>query len=613
MVSGPTIQACGPQYQSGGRRARLDCSRVFCYSPRVPTPRPYQEALAVHTTPALWRAGKRRVVWVLPVGAGKTFCGELLIARMVAAEWAAVYWMAHTSELVTQPGDRLDAIGVKFGFIKAGLLGDPFAQVQLCSAQTFVRRPTTPILTTGGAPHKRCVVFIDEAHRVRTAVYASILSMLERVYEIVYVVLLTATPYRRDGRGLAAQADVLIEATTPKEGFSAGWLVDPKMYSRPASDPKSDEAGAAETVMSAKIVGDVVETWRRHGNGAPTKARCVNRAHARDVAARFRAAGIRAEHIDGTMSDEARGLLLARLAIGGSASTHWGALDVLCTGGTILEEGYDSAASFRHVMARHALWSAGEAPRATFDRVSGLDDARRAEALQRELSAIPGHVDDAPPTYVPLGCLIDAAPTTSRGAWIQRMGRVCRAFVDSDVDAWEERGLRAELKRGAIVLCHSGNLERHGFLGQHEGFTLTGDRADATKVTVSAYPEFRPPQTVSCPHCFATVPRGQFCCPVCGAESAAVSAPALPDERTEVQLQRKKWDPSMAPPASDEDKERYLVAKWGAWKSQNATRSQIGKPPLSNKWPAMQYKIRFGEFPSWGLDRAIARRFGGGK
>jgi superfamily II DNA or RNA helicase len=115
-----------------------------------------------------------------------------------------------------------------------------------------------------------------------------------------------------------------------------------------APQTESDEETASQAVMSSGIVGDIVETWRAHGEGRPTIARCVNRAHARDVAARFRASGFRAEHIDGTMSLAARSVLLARLAFGGAESASPLGLDVLCSGGPMLEEGFDSAASYRH-------------------------------------------------------------------------------------------------------------------------------------------------------------------------------------------------------------------------------------------------------------------------
>ena len=81
--------------------------------------RGYQDLLVNATTPQLWREGYRRLVWVLPTGAGKTRCAQTLIARMRATDWCAVYYFAHTTELVTQPASGFASRDVRFGFLKA--------------------------------------------------------------------------------------------------------------------------------------------------------------------------------------------------------------------------------------------------------------------------------------------------------------------------------------------------------------------------------------------------------------------------------------------------------------------------------------------------------------
>lgn len=206
--------------------------------------------------------------------------------------------------------------------------------------------------------------------------------------------------------------------------------------------------------------------------------------------------------------------------------------------------------------------------------------------------------DDEPPPYVPLACLGDAAPTTSRGAWIQRVGRVARAFTDADVAALAARGVRSSPKRGAVVLCHSGNLERHGFLLQHEGFRLSGDREGAAPAT--AYPRYRPPPLRQCAACFACVPPGAAVCPAC---AAPAPAPPLPEERPAVELRRA--DPSATPPDTDDQRAEFLRAQWGRWSSaRDAGRT------YSVWWPAARYRARYGSWPEFGLNAAIARTHG---
>lgn len=359
----------------------------------------HYQSVAVEVVRELWSQGKRRVVLCCPTGGGKTHIFEALTLRIRAADWAAVAFCAHTSELVLNPADRLAGLGVDYGLVKAGYAPDEFAGVQVCSAASLVNRPLRAVLRADGTPHKRLVLVIDEAHRCRATTYERILRAASAAYELVYVLLLTATPYRRDGRGMAHMADALYEAVTPRELTAAGVLVDPTMYSRPVIGGSDDDVGD----LSPRLAGDVVETWLLRVGGRPTILRAANRAHARSFVERFTKAGVRAASIDGTMSDEQRGRLLGRLAIGGVGSTHPLALDVLCSGGTILEEGYDSAATYRYVVRDRELWDEG-----------------------------------GPTPYVPLACLVDAAPTTSRGAWIQRLGRVARAFTEADVGRFAE-------------------------------------------------------------------------------------------------------------------------------------------------------------------------------
>jgi hypothetical protein len=164
------------------------------------------------------------------------------------------------------------------------------------------------------------------------------------------------------------------------------------------------------------------------------------------------------------------------------------------------------------------------------------------------------------------------------------------------VAALAARGVRSSPKSGAVVLCHSGNLERHGFLLQHEGFRLSGDREGAA----TAYPRYRPPALRQCASCFACVPSGAAECPAC---AAPAPAPPLPEERPSVELRRA--DPSTPPPDTDDQRAEFLRAQWGRWSSaRDAGRT------YSVWWPAARYRARYGSWPDFGLNAAVARTHG---
>jgi hypothetical protein len=148
--------------------------------------------------------------------------------------------------------------------------------VQFCSDATMVRRDIDVAVGADGKPHTRAVVIVDEAHRVRSARCTEILSKLSQKFQFVYLLLLTGTPYRLDGRGLADVASTLVEAATPRQLMGLAPFTDGSTLERPVilspryiSKPVGD--GDAEALLSQpQIVGDVVGTWLREACGVAT-------------------------------------------------------------------------------------------------------------------------------------------------------------------------------------------------------------------------------------------------------------------------------------------------------------------------------------------------------
>lgn len=531
--------------------------------------RPYQTKLVDVTTPDLWKRGYRSIVWVAPTGAGKTRMAHRLIKKVRDADWAQVWFIAHTEELLDQPAADFGVDGIPHAFVKAGRDPDPNCATQVCQVQTMINRELVVAPDARGVPYKRALVFIDEAHHVKASTYLRIRDRLRGLYELCYFVLMTATPYRTDGRGLADVADALVEATTPRLLIADGFLVDPIYYATP---PPPDDA--TPTIRHTRLVGDVVETWLRRGRGLPTIGRAINVAHSKALVDRFRARGVRAEHIDGDTPPALRRELYARLAIGGCASEHPQAIDVLSTGGTMLEEGFDSLKSYRHALALPALWLG----------------------------------KSYPPRYRPLGGLGDWAPSGARGAWIQRVGRVTRVHGPEQVAALAAQGIESDLKAGAVVLCHSGNLDKHKHLVDHEGFGLEGDVAGATKPGNVARLHVRGPLT--CAQCYAVEPAGTATCRACGAALAA-GQQDLPTEDASVELVERKRDPAVAVlPDTPGAMEATLKRLYAQQRQANAERAAQGIPPYKDGWARGRFFALHRRWPPHEMDQALRRVFG---
>lgn len=379
-----------------------------------------------------WSIGHRRIVLVAPVGAGKTRLAEDMIVQALASSSDVDIWfLAHRVELLEQPARRFHKRGIAFGMVKAGTKGAAHHRVQIASVQTLANREVDERRGKG----RMCLVFIDEGHRTKAATYLKILRDLKRTYDEAFFIYLTATPYRLDGQGLQDVADGLVEAATPPQLIEEGFITEGTVIGRPLPTPIDQRAvdgdgeyleAEAEAAMDRPaLLGDTVDTWRRHCEGYPGIGRCTSKRSAMLRLERFQAAGFRAGYLDGETGALERRLLLARLAIGGQRLGHPAGLDVLLFV-NVLTEGFDSESSYELLYLpeiRKVIWP----------------------------------TSSAPPPYQPLCVLGDYAPTKSMGAFIQFWGRGSRTHKD---------------KPWLRFLSHAGNEDEHCFLSKHHGFTL---------------------------------------------------------------------------------------------------------------------------------------------
>ena len=176
----------------------------------------------------------------------------------------------------------------------------------------------------------------------------------------------------------------------------------------------------------------VVRHWKAHARDRITIGFEASVANSEKRAAAFRANGIMAVHLDANTPKEDRRQALRALARG----------DIRVVFNVqLFGEGYDLAAN------------------------SGMD--------------------------VSVGCVIDAAPTKSLGAYLQRCGRALRPRSGH-----------------AVILDHAGNALRHGMPCEPREWTLAG--RDQSKRTSESTVAIR-----QCPECFAVM-RPRPSCVECG-------------------------------------------------------------------------------------------------
>lgn len=268
--------------------------------------RPYQQD-AVDGIRQSYLMGKRAPMLVLPTGGGKTVVFSYIATNSAAKKKRALI-LVHRIELLRQTSAALKKNGVHHGLINAKYTPDPFANVQVASVQTLVKR-------IGRVRMDYDLIIIDECHHANASTWRHIINANPQAR----LLGVTATPIRGDGSSLGALSggyfdDIVIGPDTAAL-IEMGFLVKPKVFAPAQRLDLSDVDMVAgdydkkqilAKVDKPTITGDAVEHYTRLCAGDPCVVFCVSVEHAQHVADQFRAAGYRAEYADGSLDDEER-------------------------------------------------------------------------------------------------------------------------------------------------------------------------------------------------------------------------------------------------------------------------------------------------------------------
>lgn len=254
--------------------------------------RDYQQELLDKTFSA-FREGYRRPLVVAPCGAGKSY----IFAELIRRTRGEALVLTHRQELKQQHEELLRNLVVTNARVA----------MVLTEANRLGEYPRPALIVT------------DEAHLSRSNSWRKVLD-----YYDTFVVGMTATPVRLDGRSLGDVYDTLIQ------GVDVRWLIDnhrlaPYEYYAPTLVDTSGLRTVAgdyvvsdlEQLMNERcIYGDLVGSYERFAKGARTIAYCVSVNHARNVAKAFREAGYPAEFMSAQTPSRERQRILAALRSG---------------------------------------------------------------------------------------------------------------------------------------------------------------------------------------------------------------------------------------------------------------------------------------------------------
>jgi len=242
----------------------------------------------------------RAVLYQAGTGSGKTVVATDIM-RGVRDSHQYAWFVAHRRELIEQTHRTLYDMGVNSGIIMAGHKLNQHLQIQVCSIGTLNERfIKNDKLIIHREPK---LIIFDEAHRSLSASYIN----LRKRFPDAYLLGLTATPIRSDGKGLGHMYDAMVQAPDIGELIELGYLVQPRYFTGATADMEGVKtqnhdyaAGEREARMNnADLRGDVVEQWLRHAERRKTFVFASGIKHSKALRDDFIAAGVRAAHVDG--------------------------------------------------------------------------------------------------------------------------------------------------------------------------------------------------------------------------------------------------------------------------------------------------------------------------
>lgn len=314
---------------------------------RAPTLRPYQQE-AVDAVLAARRAGTRRMVVVLPTGAGKT----VIFAHLARLARRQVLVLAHREELLTQARDKIErALGEGVVALERGAERAPAeARVVVASIRSLHEERLARLLRGRDFG----LVVYDECHHAAAEDNLRVIRQLGAFEPKWTGTLLgfTATTERGDGRGL----DVVFEKIVYRQGLpdliDAGYLAplrgiristhaDLTRLSGSGLDFSEEELAEAVDIEERNAL--VARSIQELARDRRTIVFCVTVRHARHLAQALNLLGVPTGLVHGALAPDVRARELADF--------REGRLQALTNVG-VLTEGFDDPGVSCVAMAR---------------------------------------------------------------------------------------------------------------------------------------------------------------------------------------------------------------------------------------------------------------------
>ena len=254
----------------------------------------------------------RRVLGQAPTGFGKTVVGSFMVSQTAAKGMRSLF-LVHRTELLRQTSKAFARQNIEHDTISAGKGFNPHVRTHVGAIQTVANR-----LDLVQRPD---LLIVDEAHHAVSESWSRVVSELNPRF----IVGLSATPCRLDGRGLGEQFDVLVPGPRVSDLIERGFLSPYRIYAPPSTLDFTairttagdyNKADLAAAMDKPTITGDAVAHYHKLTPNKRAVVFCTSIAHAEHVRDAFIASGYVAATVDGTMKPADRANVLAKFGTG---------------------------------------------------------------------------------------------------------------------------------------------------------------------------------------------------------------------------------------------------------------------------------------------------------
>lgn len=260
--------------------------------------RPYQ-AETIRKVSEAFTQGYKRPCVAAACGAGKTVIFAFM-ADAIQKNGHTIWFLVHRRELLEQTEATFKRFGIECINIHIGMVATV--------ANHLDRWPK---------PH---TIIFDECHYSAARTWGKIIE----AYPDAYIIGLTATPCRLDGKPLSSIYDSLIEGPQAAELIEAGYLSPYRYYAPTVTDLSAlkrkgsdfDATQAAEMLMENAVYGDVIHHYKTLADGKKAICYCCSVKHSKAMAEAFRNAGYRAVHFDGDTPSKERTQIIEQFRSG---------------------------------------------------------------------------------------------------------------------------------------------------------------------------------------------------------------------------------------------------------------------------------------------------------